>query len=91
MAVAPDLLLQSAPEVKPRKAAARPPAETPQPRKNESSSFAQVYAKERQTSPKPKVRRPQPRRSRELRPPRLPIAAMTCRLTPRLQHQTRRL
>ena len=50
MAVAPDLLLQSAPEVKPRKAAARPPAETPQPRKNESSSFAQVYAKERQTS-----------------------------------------
>ncbi|HRL93308.1 MAG TPA: flagellar hook-length control protein FliK [Pseudomonas sp.] len=50
MAVAPDLLLQSAPEVKPRKAAARQPAETPQPRKNESSSFAQVYAKERQTS-----------------------------------------
>lgn len=50
MAVAPDLLLQSAPEVKPRKAAARPPAETPQPRKNESSSFAQVYAKERQSS-----------------------------------------
>jgi len=50
MAVAPDLLLQSAPEVKPRKATARPPAETPQPRKNESSSFAQVYAKERQTS-----------------------------------------
>lgn len=50
MAVAPDLLLQSAPEVKPRKAAAKPPAETPQPRKNEASSFAQVYAKERQTS-----------------------------------------
>lgn len=50
MAVAPDLLLQSAPEVKPRKAAARPPAEPPQPRKNESSSFAQVYAKERQTN-----------------------------------------
>lgn len=50
MAVAPDLLLQSAPEVKPRKTAARPPVETPQPRKNESSSFAQVYAKERQTS-----------------------------------------
>jgi len=50
MAVAPDLLLQSAPEVKPRKAAARPPAETPQPRKNEPSSFAHVYAKERQSS-----------------------------------------
>lgn len=50
MAVAPDLLLQSAAEVKPRKSAARPPAETPQPRKNEASSFAQVYAKERQSS-----------------------------------------
>ena len=50
MAVAPDLLLKSAPEVKPRKSAAKPPAETPQPRKNQPSSFAQVYAKERQTS-----------------------------------------
>ena len=50
MAVAPDLLLQSAPEVKPRKSAARPPADTQPPRKNEASSFAQVYAKERQTS-----------------------------------------
>ena len=29
MAVAPDLLLQSAPEVKPRKNAARPPADAP--------------------------------------------------------------
>ena len=50
MAVAPDLLLQSAPEVKPRKSAARPPADAPPPRKNEASSFAQVYAKERQTN-----------------------------------------
>ena len=50
MAVAPDLLLKSAPEVKPRKSAAKPPAETPQPRKNQPSNFAQVYAKERQTS-----------------------------------------
>ena len=50
MAVAPDLLLQSAPEVKPRKSAARPPADTQPPRKNEASSFAQVYAKERQTN-----------------------------------------
>jgi flagellar hook-length control protein FliK len=50
MAVAPDLLLQSAPEVKPRKSAARQPADAPPPRKNEASSFAQVYAKERQTN-----------------------------------------
>ena len=50
MAVAPDLLLQSAPEVKPRKSAARPPAGAQPPRKNEASSFAQVYAKERQTN-----------------------------------------
>ena len=50
MAVAPDLLLQSAPEVKPRKSAARPPADAQPPRKNEASSFAQVYAKERQTN-----------------------------------------
>ncbi len=50
MAVAPDLLLKSAHEVKPRKSAAKPPAETPQPRKNQPSNFAQVYAKERQTS-----------------------------------------
>lgn len=50
MAVAPDLLLQSAPEVKPRKSAARPPADAQPPRKNEASSFAQVYAKERQAN-----------------------------------------
>ena len=50
MAVAPDLLLQSAPEVKPRKSAPKPPADAQPPRKNEASSFAQVYAKERQTN-----------------------------------------
>ena len=51
MAVAPDLLLQSAPPAKPRKAQAKAPAEAPQARKNEPSSFAQVYAKERQNKP----------------------------------------
>lgn len=51
MAVAPDLLLQTAPPAKPRKAQAKVPAETPQARKNEPSSFAQVYAKERQNKP----------------------------------------
>ena len=45
MSVAPDLLLMSAPEIKPRAAAAKPPAE---PSRNEGSSFSEVYAKERQ-------------------------------------------
>ncbi|PJE41788.1 MAG: flagellar hook-length control protein FliK [Pseudomonas sp.] len=48
MSVAPDLLLKSAPEVKPRAAASKPPEKPAQPNKNEASSFSQVYAKERQ-------------------------------------------
>lgn len=44
----PDLLLKSAPEIKPRPAAPNNAAKAPEPRKNESSSFADVYAKERQ-------------------------------------------
>ena len=48
MSVAPDLLLKSAPEMKPKSAAAKTPEKAPEPRKNEASSFAQVYAKERQ-------------------------------------------
>jgi flagellar hook-length control protein FliK len=48
MSVAPDLLLKSAPEVKPRAAASKPPGKPVQPNKNETSSFSQVYAKERQ-------------------------------------------
>jgi flagellar hook-length control protein FliK len=48
MSVAPDLLLKSAPEVKPRAAASKPPGKPAQPNKNEASSFSQVYAKERQ-------------------------------------------
>ena len=48
MSVAPDLLLKSAPEVKPRAAASKPPEKPAQPNKNEASSFSQVYARERQ-------------------------------------------
>lgn len=48
MSVAPDLLLKSAPDIKPKSTAAKAPDKTQEPRKNEASSFAQVYAKERQ-------------------------------------------
>ena len=44
MSVAPDFLLQSAPEVRPKAA----PAKAPEPSRNKDSSFADVYAKERQ-------------------------------------------
>jgi flagellar hook-length control protein FliK len=46
MSVAPDLLLKSAPEIKPRAAAAKPPAKPAERPKHEASSFSQVYAKE---------------------------------------------
>ena len=48
MSVAPDLLLKSAPEVKPKAPVAKAQAKPAEPGKNEASSFAQVYAKERQ-------------------------------------------
>lgn len=48
MSVAPDFLLQSVPDVRPKAAAAKAPDNTAQPSKNEGSSFADVYAKERQ-------------------------------------------
>jgi len=48
MSVAPDLLLKSAPEVKPRAAASKPSEKPAQPNRSEASSFSQVYAKERQ-------------------------------------------
>lgn len=48
MSVAPDLLLKPAPGIKPKSAAAKAPDKAPEPRRNEASSFAQVYAKERQ-------------------------------------------
>lgn len=48
MAVAPDPLLRSAPQIKPKASAGKAPEKPPEPRKNEASSFAQVYAQERQ-------------------------------------------
>lgn len=49
MSVAPDPLLRPAPAVASKAAAAKPPAKAPEPRSGEASSFAQVYAKERQS------------------------------------------
>ncbi|MDG9924801.1 MULTISPECIES: flagellar hook-length control protein FliK [unclassified Pseudomonas] len=49
MSVAPDFLLQSAPEVRPKTSAVKAPANGPEPSRNEASSFAEVYAKERQS------------------------------------------
>jgi flagellar hook-length control protein FliK len=48
MAVAPDPLLRSAPHIQPKTSAGKAPERPAEPRKNEASSFAQVYAKERQ-------------------------------------------
>ncbi|MNZ24167.1 Flagellar hook-length control protein [compost metagenome] len=48
MPVAPDLLLQARPEVKPKAPAAKAPEKPAEPSKGEASSFAQMYAKERQ-------------------------------------------
>lgn len=48
MALATDPLLNSAPELKPRAPAAKAPTNTAEPRKNDASSFANVYARERQ-------------------------------------------
>lgn len=48
MAVATDPLLRSAPQIKPKASAGKAPEKPAEPRKNEASSFAQVYAKERQ-------------------------------------------
>src|SRR5690606_32841253 len=48
MSVAPDFLLQTAPEVRPKATAAKAPAGAPEPSKKGASSFADLYAKERQ-------------------------------------------
>lgn len=48
MPVAPDLLLTPAPAAKPKAAPANTSQNAAQPRKQEASSFSQVYAKERQ-------------------------------------------
>ena len=50
MSVAPDLLLKPAAEVRPKAASAKAPAKPAEPNKREPSSFAQVYAKERQAN-----------------------------------------
>ncbi|WP_439859050.1 flagellar hook-length control protein FliK [Pseudomonas sp. MBLB4136] len=50
MSVAPDLLLKPAAEVRPKTPPAKAPAKPAEPGKNEASSFAQVYAKERQAN-----------------------------------------
>ncbi|KFX70201.1 hypothetical protein TMS3_0111960 [Pseudomonas taeanensis MS-3] len=50
MSVAPDVLLRSAPEIKPKTSAAKAPVKAAEPSRNEASSFAQVYAKERQAN-----------------------------------------
>ena len=48
MSVAPDFLLQSAPDVRPKAPAAKAPSTAPEPSRGEASNFAEVYAKERQ-------------------------------------------
>ncbi|MDH4581028.1 flagellar hook-length control protein FliK [Pseudomonas sp. BN415] len=48
MPVAPDLLLQARPEVKPKAPAAKVPEKPAETSKGEASSFSQMYAKERQ-------------------------------------------
>jgi flagellar hook-length control protein FliK len=48
MSVAPDLLLNSAAEIKPRSAPSKAAAKPAEPSRNEPSNFSQVYAKERQ-------------------------------------------
>ncbi|MDO9623005.1 MAG: flagellar hook-length control protein FliK [Pseudomonas sp.] len=48
MAVAPDPLLRSTPQIKPKTSAGKAPEKPAEPRRNEASSFAQVFAKERQ-------------------------------------------
>jgi flagellar hook-length control protein FliK len=50
MSVAPDVLLKSAHDIKPKNSAGKAPSKTPEPSKSEASSFAQVYAKERQAN-----------------------------------------
>ncbi|WP_447591892.1 flagellar hook-length control protein FliK [Aquipseudomonas campi] len=49
MSVAPDFLLQSAPDTRPKAAAAKPPTNSSEPKQGKASSFSDVYAKERQS------------------------------------------
>ncbi|MFZ6046338.1 flagellar hook-length control protein FliK [Pseudomonas sp. CR3202] len=50
MPVAPDLLLQARPEVKPKAPAAKAPEKPVETSKDEAASFARMYAKERQAT-----------------------------------------
>lgn len=49
MSVAPDILLRSAPEVKPKATQAPDPGRSAEPARNRASDFSQVYARERQS------------------------------------------
>tara|TARA_R110000868_G_scaffold25848_3_gene100234 strand:- start:7781 stop:9046 length:1266 start_codon:yes stop_codon:yes gene_type:complete len=71
MSVAPDLLLKSAPAVKPRAAAEKPPEKSAQPNKNQASSFSQVYANERQAKATER-NEASPKPARESKPKEIP-------------------
>ncbi len=49
MSVSPDFLLQSAPDVRPKAASAKPPASSQEASDSKASRFSDVYARERQT------------------------------------------
>lgn len=64
MPVAPDMLLQAKPEVKPNFQAAKSQVRTPEPSNSEAPSFAQMYAKERQAKPAERSE-PAPKQARD--------------------------
>ncbi|WP_165676390.1 flagellar hook-length control protein FliK [Metapseudomonas otitidis] len=64
MPVAPDMLLQAKPEVKPNFQAAKSQVRTPEPSNGGAPSFAQMYAKERQAKPAERSE-PAPKQARE--------------------------
>ncbi|WP_324733930.1 flagellar hook-length control protein FliK [Pseudomonas paeninsulae] len=81
MAVAPDPLLRSAPQIKPKASAGKAPEKPAEPRKSEASSFAQVYAKERQakaaerSDASAKPHRPAKSETQDTQSPQAPEAA----------------
>ncbi|WP_165672667.1 flagellar hook-length control protein FliK [Metapseudomonas otitidis] len=64
MPVAPDMLLQAKPEVKPNFQAAKSQVRTPEPSNGGAPSFAQMYAKERQAKPAERSE-PAPKQARD--------------------------
>ncbi|MGC8114769.1 flagellar hook-length control protein FliK [Metapseudomonas otitidis] len=64
MPVAPDMLLQAKPEVKPNFQAAKSQVRTPEPSNSGAPSFAQMYAKERQAKPAERSE-PAPKQARD--------------------------